>query len=144
MLQISIIKSRLYLCWYELGMAYQLPSPTKVSVLLLTCTGSGARLFLCWADFSMASLRDSAYFIIALSCESVSTQSRSSNRNISLDATTLQSLVWRDHTVHEVQHLVSFQLKVAIAQLISETAFNPQNMKGNQQTLWRVHFLQNY
>lgn len=60
----------------------------------LTCTDSGAKLFLCCADFSMASLRDSAYFIIAFSWESVSTQSRSSRRNISLDAITLQSLVW--------------------------------------------------
>lgn len=57
-----------------------------------TCS-SVAKLFLCCADFSMASLRDLAYCTIALSCESVSTHSRSSKIRISLEATTLQSLI---------------------------------------------------
>lgn len=57
-----------------------------------TCS-SVAKLFLCCADFSMASLRDLAYCTMALSCESVSTHSRSSRIRISLEATTLQSLI---------------------------------------------------
>lgn len=54
---------------------------------------SVAMLFRCCADFSMASLRDLAYCTMALSCESVSTHSRSSRIRISLEATTLQSLI---------------------------------------------------
>lgn len=61
----------------------------------LTGTWSSvAMLFLCCADFSIASLRDLAYCTIALSWESVSTHRRSSKIRISLEATTLQSLIW--------------------------------------------------